>query len=244
MSMILLISILLIVYFTLVIGVIKFHENLDPKITNIIFIVLIAGFFLCLNIYYYDKGEDYHFMTFDNISPFTFTTIGFSYLLSKKVREYYFSMIAFLYVGMFIAMHANILKAELGFSHIASRDYAYDALSHLFVSVFAVYLVLSNQVKINMKNYSKALICVYSIVTFGVIRNFMFGKASFGMDPTGDYNIYSLRLFNNFWVTLFAYYIGILFVVSIGYTLLGMTKFLLRKDKEVTFKQFLEIEKN
>ena len=60
------------------------------------------------------------------------------------------------------------------------------------------------------------MICTLSIITFGVILNFIFHLDNFGMDPYGSASIYMLDIFGSFWATLTAYYFGVVLVLIVG----------------------------
>ncbi len=218
MHIMLMIFILVQVYFSSLILLYFFRDKLNKDIVNVTFVILIFSSFAALNIHYYRNGGLSNFMTLDNISPLTFTLMPLSYVMSKKVRECYMSMVAFLTVGMFIAMLVNPNYAYLfNFKQNATLSYAYDAISHLFCSLFGIYLIMSGQIEVTLKNLFKSAVFIYSIVTYGVILNFIFHKGYFGMNPYGDYSIYMFDLFGNFYATLIAYYFGIAVVLIFGY---------------------------
>ena len=57
---------------------------------------------------------------------------------------------------------------------------------------------------------------MYSVITFGVILNFLFHTNNFQMDPYGGASIYMIDIFGSFWVTLAAYYLGVMLVLTLG----------------------------
>lgn len=220
MHIMLMMLILVQVYFTSLIVLYFFRDKINKDIANATFIILIFATFAALNIHYQRNGGLNDFLTLSNISPLTFTLAPLSYVMGKKVRECYFALVAFLSVGMFVAMLVNPNFAYLfSFKQNATLSYAYDSLSHLFCSLFGIYLVMSGQVKINTKNLIRAGIFIYSIVTYGVILNFIFHTNNFGMNPYGGYSIYMFDLFHSFEATLAAYYCGIAVVLILGYQL-------------------------
>ena len=83
-------------------------------------------------------------------------------------------------------------------------------------SLYGIYLVLSHQVKPDFKHWVKSVVFTLSIITFGVILNFVFHTDHFGMDPYGTASIYMLKIFSGFWPTLFAYYFGVILVLTVG----------------------------
>ena len=157
------------------------------------------------------------FMTLDNISPLMCTVIPLIYFMSDKVRDHAFAAIAFLNFGMFAAMLISPEQAYLfSFNERASFLYASEALCHMVCSLFGLYLILSGQVRLNIRYWIKSMVFLYSIISFSVFLNFVFHKNFFGMDPYGNYAIYWVNIFGSFWATLVAYYLGILVVLTLG----------------------------
>ena len=57
---------------------------------------------------------------------------------------------------------------------------------------------------------------MFSVITFGVLLNYIFHLDNFGMDPYGGYSIYMIDIFGSCEVTLLAYYLGVFLVLTIG----------------------------
>ncbi len=220
MHIMFMVFILVQVYFTSLIVLYLFRDKLNKNIVNLTFIILIFGSFAAQNIYYFRNGGLRNFMTLDNISPLTFTLMPLTIVMRKEIRDCFLSMVAFFSVGMFMAMLVNPNYAYLfSFRQNATLAYAYDSLAHLFCSLFGLYLIISGQINVSIKNLGKAMAFIYSIVTYGVILNFIFHKSYFGMDPYGKSSIYMFDFFSNFYVTLVAYYLGIAAVLILGFQL-------------------------
>ena len=156
-------------------------------------------------------------MTLGNISPLMFTVILLAPFMKDKVKEYAYSAIAFLSVGMFLAMlispeHDYIFNLNTEATFI----YTSEAVCHMICSLFGIYLVLTHQVKANFKNWIKSVVFTLSIITFGVILNFVYHKKHFGMDPYGGASIYMLDIFGSFTATIIAYYLGVVLVLTVG----------------------------
>ena len=217
MHIMLMVLILVIIYFFSLIVIFTYRDKINIKIGNLVFVILNGIIFGLLNLYYYNHGGLEHFLTLDNISPMMFTTMMLIYFMHPKVKDCYLCAASLLSFGMFIAMLVNPNFAYLfNFKQQATLDYMYDSLNHLIFAVFGVYLVITKQVKIGINTIKKAAIWIYSIVTFGVILNFVFHKSFFGMNPYGKYSIYMLDIFGSFWITLLAYYLGIFVVLILG----------------------------
>ncbi len=218
MNMMQMVGIMVFCYFTSIIALSFFHKYINVRLGNTIFIIADLVFFFAWNYAAFQRGWlDEGFMTLANISPFIMTLIPFTVLLSKKIREYCDAAIAFLWMGMFLALmispeHAYIFNYNIEASFI----YTAEAACHLLASVYGFYLMISGQVKCDFKNWVKAIVCMFSVITFGVILNYIFHMDNFGMDPYGGYSIYMLDIFGSFEATLVAYYLGVFMVITIG----------------------------
>lgn len=218
MNMITMLGLLTIVYFCSLLLICLYKEHINVKIGNLIFAIVDVLFFFAWNYAAYQKGWlDEGYMTLGNISPFIFTLIPFTYLLKDKVKEFAFSAIAFLWMGMFIAMYVSPEYAYLfGFNHEANFLYTSEAVCHMITSLFGIYLIITGQVRIDVKNIVKSVVFMYSVIGFGVFLNFVFHKSHFGMDPYGDYSIYMIDIFGSFEATLLAYLLGVFLVLLLG----------------------------
>ncbi len=237
MSMMGMTAVLIAIYFSLVIFTVVYLSESNTKIANTIFIIANIIFYLGLNICVFKNNKRFRFMVFENISPFTFTFISLLPFMSEKVKEYFKNAIAFLCIGMIVAMMITPQYAYLfSFKEEAGMDYLFDALCHLNCSLFGIYLVVSGQVKLNGKSFIKAAIFMYTVITAVVILNFIFHTNNFGMCPYGGYSIYMFNFFEDYVPTLIAYYLGVLAVLYIGFEfnyalnkINGLTKTFIKK---------------
>ena len=242
MSMMGMTATLIFIYFTCIwFTVILLSKVKHKKIVNISFVVLNCVFFLGLNIEVFRlrNTTSYTFMTFNNISPFTFTFMPFIFLFRKKVKECFLAAISFLSIGMFVAMLVTPQYAYIfSFNNEARMDFLFDALCHLNCSLFGIYLIASGQVKITIKNLISSTIFMYSVITFGVIGNYIFHLNNFGMSPYGGYSIYFIDIFEEYWATLLAYYIGVFLVLSIGFFANALLNYI--SGNQTAFKEVKE----
>ena len=104
MPMLTMLLVCTLVYFTLMFVILIYNKYMNPKVTNALFIIINVLLFVAYNLNDFYRNGKYVSLTFDQISPFTFTTLPLSYLFSKKVRDAQFSAVSFLSLGMFIAM--------------------------------------------------------------------------------------------------------------------------------------------
>ena len=195
-----------------------YRSKINVRLCNKIFIIADFIAYSCWTYAAYQKNWlDGGWLTLGNISPMMFTVILLIPFMNDKIRDYAFSAIAFLNVGMFFAM---LISPEhdyiFNFNTEASFIYTTEAVCHLICSLFGIYLVLSKQVKADFKQWVKSIIFTLSIITFGVILNFVYHRSYFGMDPYGTPSIYMLDLFGSFWATLVAYYFGVVMVLTVG----------------------------
>ena len=218
MNMIQMVSIMTLCYFVAFVVICLHHNHINTKVGNIIFISISVIFFFGWNYAAYEIGWlEGGFMTFQNISQFTLTIIPLTLLMSEKAKSYFNSTIAFLWVGMFIALGVSpefsyIFKYKQEATLILSTE----ASCHLIASLYGVYLIISGQVVCDFKHWVKSLICMYSVIAFVVITNFTFHMDHFGMDPYGNYRIYFIDIFGSFWETLLAYLLGVFLVLTGG----------------------------
>ena len=218
MDMMLVLGILAAVFLVSLTLIALYHDTLNIRICNAVFLVVDVIFYFIWNVGMYELGwlAD-GFETLGNISPMIFTIIPLTFFMNEKTRQYAYSAIAFLWVGMFFALFISPEHAYLfDYRTEASVVYTGEALCHMWASLFGIYLILTGQVKLNFQSWGRALVFMYSVIGFGVFLNFFFHRSNFGMDPYGDYSIYFFDIFGTFEATLIAYLLGVLTVLTIG----------------------------
>ena len=218
MPMMIMLIIFVCIYFVCLTMILIFHKYMNPKSTILFFTItntaLFAGY--CIN-EYYRKGR-FEFLTFDQISPFMFTTLPLSFLMREKIRDAYLHTAALLSLGMFVAAIVSPQEAYLSsYKMDANMLYVLDTLLHINFSLFGAYLFISNTIKIDFKSIKKAAIFLYSVIIFAVICNFLFHKNFFGMGYYANYGIYMIRIFETYWATLIVYILGVFLVLMLGY---------------------------
>ena len=206
------------IFFVTVFLMCYYRAKINVKLCNAIFIIADFIAYSCWNYAAYQKGWlEGGWLTLGNISPLMFTIILLTPFMHDRIKDYAYSAIACLNLGMFLAM---LISPEhdyiFNFNTEATFLYTGEAVAHMVCSLFGIYLVLSNQVKANFKTWVKAVIFTLSIITFGVILNYVFHLDNFGMDPYGSPSIYMLDIFGSFGATLFAYYFGVVLVLTVG----------------------------
>ena len=235
MNMIFMLGIFTVIFFVSLFFLCVYRRKINTKIANICFIVADVLFYFCWNIAAYHAGwlDGGGWMTIENISPMIVTVIPMTLIMSERVRDYAYSAIALLAPGMFAAMLISPEHAYLFTFHTeANFIYTSEAACHLLCALFGCYLVLTKQVKVDFRHWVKAIVFLYSIISFGVFLNFVFHRGYFGMDPYGDYSIYMLDIFGSFPATLIAYYLGVAMVVTLGMQLLLLlSRYTLREEQ-------------
>lgn len=217
-DMMLVLGILTLIFFVSLLIMCLYRSKINVKLWNTIFIIFDFFTYSCWNYASYQQGWlDGGWMTLGNISPLMFTMILLIPFMNEKVKDYVLSAIAFLNVGMLFAMFISPEHSYLfNFNTEASFLYTSEAVCHMLCSIFGIYLVLSGQVKPNFKSWIKSMVFMYSVITFGVILNFIYHKRHFGMDPYGNASIYMIDIFGSFEATLLAYYFGVGLVLTVG----------------------------
>lgn len=219
MDMMFVLGILASVFFVSLTLICFYREHINTKIFNVVFIIADLIFYFIWNIGMYRQGWlEKGFQTLGNISPMIFTVIPLTLFMSDKIREYAFSAIAFLWVGMFIALFVSPEHSYLfNYKTEATVVYTGEALCHMLASLFGIYLILTGQIKTDARALGKAIVFMYSVIGFGVFLNFFFHKANFQMDPYGGASIYFLDLFGSFEATFVAYLLGVMVVLIMGW---------------------------
>ncbi len=232
-------GVLTLVFFAALFLMCFFKEKLNNPIINPLLISACAILFFSWNYAMYKhNGLKSGFMTLDNISPYICTVIPLTPLMNKRVRDFAYCAIAFLSFGMFVAMFISPeVEYIFNYHQDAKLIHVSEAACHLIMAIYGFYLMLSGKVRINIKNYGKALAFIYTTIGIGVFLNFVFHRSYFGMAMHGKYSIYFIDIFDTFWATFAAYIIGVLGTITIGF-LVGMFFIWLtttgKREKELT----------
>ena len=219
MDMMLVLGILAAVFLVSLTLIALYHDTLNLRVFNAMFLIVDVIFYFVWNIGMYERGwlAD-GFETFENISPFIFTIIPLTCLMSERVKQYAYSAIALLWAGMFVALFISPEQAYLvSFYTEATVLYTGEALCHMWAALFGLYLIVTKQVELSFRTWLRAITFMYTVIGFGVLLNFCFHTSFFGMDPYGDYGIYFIDIFGTFETTLIAYLLGVLTVLNIGF---------------------------
>ena len=226
-------GILTFIFFAALILMCIFREKLKHPLVNPLFIFVNTIFFFLWNIAMFEhRGEDFEFMTFENISPYICTVISLTPLMHPRVKRFAYSAIAFLGFGMLAALFISP-EVEYLFNHHQDAQMLHitEAACHLVMALYGFYLILCGKVKLELMDYCKGLGFIYASIGFGVFLNLVFNRSNFGMDMYGDYSIYFLDIFGSFGATLVAYIVGVLAVMTLGFLVGNFVDRVSRKKK-------------
>jgi hypothetical protein len=219
MDMMLVLGIIAAVFLVSLTLIALYHDSINTRVFNAIFLVVDAIFYFIWNLGMYEQGWlDDGFETLGNISPMIFTVIPLTCFMNKRTKDYAYSAISLLWVGMFLALFISPEQVYLtSYRTEATILYTGEALCHMWAALFGLYLILTEQVKLSFGTWVRAIVFMYAVIGFGVFLNYFFHKSHFGMNPYGSYAIYFLDIFGTFEATLVAYLLGVMTVLSIGW---------------------------
>ncbi len=232
------------VYFSSLAIMIVYQKQINSKYAIAMFTGINILFYFFEWLYYFKTGQ-FRFLVFEQISPCMFTMLSLSYFMKEKIRHAFYCAAAFLSMGMFLAMIISPGMAYLsGYTDDMLMHHAIGILEHLNLSLFGTYLLLSETVKLNLKNLKRGMLFLFSIIGFGIIVNFIFHQNFFGMGYYRNFRIYGVRFFDSYWITLLGYLLGVCFVFLLGYEwgymLIKQNK---RNAKTVTDAEITKTEK-
>ena len=224
MDMTIVLGIFTLFFFTSLFIMCFYRSKINVKFWNKVFVIADLVAYSCWNYAAYHAGWlSTGWMTLGNISPLMFTLILFTPFVKDNVKDCIYSTLACLNLGMFVAMLVSPEHDYIfNFNTEATFIYTSEAVCHMLCSLFGIYLVLSKQVKANFKQWLKGTATLLSIITLGVILNFVFHRNHFGMDPYGNASIYMIDIFDGFWPTLVAYYFGVVLILTLGMQTVAM----------------------
>ncbi len=218
MNMIQMLGIVTVLYFVTLALLVFNNRRINTRIGNFLFITADVIFYAAwMYSLFLNSGNFTVSMLIGQISPMTCALLPLTCIMSERCKSYAYSGIAFLNFGLFVAMFISPEHAYLfNFYNQASLYHTAEALCHMLCSLFGIYLVLTEQIKADFKHWIKSIVFMYSIITIGVGINYVFHQSLFGMDPYGNYSIYMIDIFGSFEATIFAYYTGVLVVLTLG----------------------------
>lgn len=212
-------SAILIVIYIAALFLMKYFKN--QKITNIIFVTLVFALYIGLLIreVVVDGTNDWnYYMTLPtaNVSPFMFFTVPIYFILPKKFRRYYLTLVTLLSLGLLLSTVFNsIARARSGIRFIP--HFLLDYFAHILLSLWGVYLLRSEQVDLGIKDslIGGSIIIIVAFIMF--ILNCILKTSFFGLSIGPDFNIYNLQLVSNPYLSAFIYFLGLTAILVLGY---------------------------
>lgn len=191
------------------------------KWANILFPIVVFLPYLYGVIYMYiDVGvKDWNFLNTlptANVSPFMYCLTLLTIVMPTKAKDYAFTLIALLSLGVFCAGMLTCVSNAL-------RDYAFhwtialDSFAHVALSLFGVYLVKSGQASLEIKHSLISGLLIVGVAVVMLILNLIFHTSFFGLNLYGNHNIYNMVLFANGYVSAGMYFVGLCVVLMLGY---------------------------
>ena len=208
-----------------------FHHQL---ITNIVFcsLIVICYGFVILIAYLQNGPNDWNFtntLPVANISPFMFAASPIFFILPKKIRKYYATLIALLVVGMILS---PILSCVYNFSisYKFHPSFLLNYAAHIALALWGIYLVLSKQCDLEIKSCLIAGAIIVSVAITMIILNVIFDQSFFGLSLNGKHNIYNMVLVDNSYLSALIYFAGLGAVLVSSYFLQKLILFLFKKS--------------
>ena len=193
----------------------------NTKIVNLIFFITIFSLYVMyvLQVLLIQGHKSIYFhgvLASANVSPFMFSTLPIVYFSRGRVQTYLYGLIALLSVGMMLSPILNAVTYALNdipFQILAVWDY----IAHLGLSLWGIYLVRSNQVKIELKSSIFSALIILSVALFMLVHNLIFDTTFFGLSLNGKHNIYGNVLTENSFLSAGIYFSGLCAILVAGY---------------------------
>ena len=193
------------------------------KLVNAIYCVSIFVLYVIavINVYKRDGAQDWNFkntLPYANVSPFMFCSMPLYFVLPKKVRKYYLTLISLLCVGMFLSPVFNLLRNA--YIHYKFHfHFLLDYIAHFMLSLWGLYLVSSKQVELKKRDVLIGGSIIVMVVIIMLVLNIIFDTAFFGLSLNGKHNIYNVVLVNDSYLSALIYFAGLITVLITSFLL-------------------------
>ena len=200
--------------------------NKRPTLNNAIFLLISFSCYIAVVVISLVKNgvHDWNFqntLPTANVSPLIFATLPIYFILTKKAKDFYLRLISLLSVGMIISPVLSIaFNIYRGYSFFF--QFLFDYVAHISLAMWGVYIIKSNQVKIN---FNKSMLCIafmFAVALTMLILNLIFKTTFFGLNLYGNHNIYNMRIVENSYVSCLLYFVGLFLVMLIGHLYLKL----------------------
>lgn len=211
--------IVLLVFYVL--GIIYLNRLKNTKLLNYIFPTVI---FLCyisvvIRTFLVDGINDWNFrntLPVANVSPFMFTLVAFIHLFPTKVKKHLYLLISLLSVGMLFSFVLGSLRNAI-INYKFHLHFLLDYLAHVMLSLWGVYFIKTNQVKLTKRNVIISSSIIIGVAVIMLILNVIFDTAFFGLSLYGKHSIYNNVLTSNSYLSTAIYFIGLIIILALGY---------------------------
>lgn len=214
LTLILLLSIYIIV-------VLNMKNMKNYKVVNIIFASVVYVCYVSLVIIVYsDTGfYDWNFrntLPVANISPFMFSIVPLVLLAPSKIRKHLYLLISLLCIGMFLSTVYNCFY-NFNINYKFHFHFVLDYIAHFALSLWGIYLIRSKQVELKFRSCLISAGIIFGVVTLMLLLNVFLDTSYFGLSLNGKHNIYNAVITNNSYLSALIYYIGLCFILVLGY---------------------------
>lgn len=204
-------------------------------LTNIIFCstILICYGLVVLIAYLQNGPNDWNFtntLPVANISPFMFAASPIFFILPKKIRKYFATLIALLVVGMILSPILSCIY-NFSISYKFHPSFLLNYAAHIAIALWGIYLVQSEQCDLEIKSCLIGGAIIVSVAITMMILNLIFDQSFFGLSLNGKHNIYNMVLVENSYLSALIYFTGLGAVLVASYFLQKLLIFLLKREK-------------
>lgn len=219
MSYLLIFFVLLAIY---IVGVLlsKRIANHRLLVNLLLAVIVVASYLYIVRYMYYDVGlDDWNFkntLPTANVSPFMFCLTPIILVMPKAIRQYFMTLVALLSFGMLVAGLGGALS-YMSRHYVFHWHITFDCAAHVFISLWGIYLVNSGQVELTPKKALCGGAIIVGVAMVMLILNSIFKTAFFGLSLYGEHNIYNNKIFESGFISAFAYFTGLCFVLLAGY---------------------------
>lgn len=210
---------LLCLAYAAVVYAMKYMKNFTAASFIFVGLVYLPYLALCFVVYSDVGFYDWNFQNLlpvANISPFCFFFAPLLLILPKKPRGSVYLLVSLLTVGMFLSsVFGCIYNASINYKfHI---HFVLDYVAHFALSLYGIYLIRTKKACLNIKNACLSSSIIVGVAIFMMLLNVIFDTSFFGLSPNGKHNIYNNVLVDNSYLSALLYFIGLLFVLFMGY---------------------------
>ena len=191
------------------------------RLYNLLFMAGVYIPYAALCIYlYFDVGlYDWNFqntLPVANVSPFMFSLMPILLFLPQCIKKHLQLLVSLLTVGMFMSTVVNCFYfASIGYAF--HPHFLLDYVAHFSLSLFGIYLIRSEQAEVKWQNGAISAAIISGVAVAMLILNVIFDTAFFGLSLNGKHNIYNNVLVDNSYLSAFLYFIGLFFVLFLGF---------------------------